>query len=53
MASTKNVVTKGRRRVSQGQWAKMANRKAAVEIKNRSQYMPLDLFSMRKNLPQK
>jgi hypothetical protein len=41
MAKTKNVVTKGRSNVSQGQWDAMANTRAAVEIKKRSQYNPL------------
>jgi hypothetical protein len=53
IAFTKKVVTNGMIRVSQGQCRAMAIRKAAVEIKNRSQYMPLDFFSMRKILAQK
>ena len=40
MASTKNVVTKGRRSVSQGQCVAIASTKAAVEIKNNIQYKP-------------
>jgi hypothetical protein len=41
MANTKNVVTKGRRRVSQGQCVIIAIANAAEEIKNNSQYKPL------------
>lgn len=41
MASTKKVVTKGRRSVSQGQCVAMATINAAVEIKNNNQYKPL------------
>ena len=40
IASTKNVVTKGRRSVSQGQCVATATTKAAVEIKNNNQYRP-------------
>lgn len=41
MASTKNVVMKGRMRVSQGQCATMATTSAATETKNNNQYNPL------------
>lgn len=44
IASTKNVVTKGNSKVSQGQWVAIATTSAAVEIKNNSQYNPLDLL---------
>ncbi len=44
IASTKNVVTKGRIRVSQGQCVKMANASAAVEIRNNNQYKPVFLL---------
>ena len=44
IAITKNVVTNGRINVSQGQCVMMAITNAAVEIKNNSQYKPLDLF---------
>lgn len=40
MARTKKVVTKGRSSVSQGQCVAMAIKRAAVEIKNNSQYKP-------------
>lgn len=51
MASTKKVVTKGSRSVSQGQLVAMATTKAAVEIKNNNQYKPLRFLftSMEKN----
>ena len=41
MARTKKVVTKGSNKVSQGQCVAIATIKAAVEIKNNSQYKPL------------
>ena len=44
MANTKKVVTKGRIRVNQGQWAMMAKAKAAVDTKNNSQYIPFELL---------
>ena len=44
IASTKNVVTKGIRRVSQGQCVAIATSSAAVDKKNRIQYKPLDLL---------
>ena len=44
MAKTKNVVTKGNRSVSQGQWVAIATTKAAVEIKNNNQYKPFLFF---------
>jgi hypothetical protein len=40
IASTKKVVTKGRRSVSHGQCVAIAKINAAVEIKNNSQYKP-------------
>jgi hypothetical protein len=40
IASTKKVVTKGKIRVSQGQWVAIASIRAAVEIKNNNQYKP-------------
>jgi hypothetical protein len=46
MASTKKVVTKGNRRVNQGQLVAIATIKAAVEMKNNNQYNPfLFLFT--------
>ena len=46
IASTKKVVTKGKRSVSQGQWVAIASTNAAVEIKNNNQYKPfLFLFT--------
>jgi hypothetical protein len=44
IARTKNVVTKGKIRVSQGQWVAIAKTRAAVEIKNNNQYKPLFLL---------
>ena len=44
IASTKNVVTKGRIRVNHGQCAMIAKARAAVEIKNNNQYKPLELL---------
>jgi len=44
MASTKKVVTKGRRSVSQGQCVAIARINAAVEIKNSNQYKPRRLL---------
>jgi hypothetical protein len=44
MASTKKVVTKGRRRVNQGQWVAMAKTRAITEIKNKIQYNPFELL---------
>ncbi|ANH81312.1 hypothetical protein A8C56_10250 [Niabella ginsenosidivorans] len=41
MALTKKVVTKGSINVNQGQCAKIANRNAAVEIKNSIHIKPL------------
>lgn len=40
IANTKNVVTNGNIRVSQGQWVAIATTSAAVEIKNNNQYKP-------------
>ena len=40
IAKTKKVVTKGKSRVSQGQWAAIATIRTAVEIKNNNQYRP-------------
>ena len=40
IARTKKVVTKGKSRVSQGQWVAIASIRAAVEIKNNNQYKP-------------
>jgi hypothetical protein len=55
IAFTKNVVTKGMISVSQGQCAAIANKKAAVEMKNKIQYKPRLFFftSIEKNLRQK
>lgn len=44
IASTKNVVTKGRIRVSQGQCVIMAIASAAADTKNNSQYRPFFLL---------
>jgi hypothetical protein len=44
IASTKKVVTKGRIRVSQGQFVAMASKRAAVETKKRIQYKPFLFF---------
>lgn len=44
IASTKNVVTKGRINVSQGQCVAIARISAATEIRNNTQYKPFDLF---------
>lgn len=44
MASTKNVVTNGMIRVSQGQCKKMAASRAITDAKNKSQYRPVDFF---------
>lgn len=51
IASTKEVATNGMIMVSHGQCAQIAKSKAAVEIKNISQYKPVDFFltSMAKN----
>jgi hypothetical protein len=43
-ASTKKVVTKGIMRVSQGQCKIIARISAAVDMKNNSQYKPVDFF---------
>jgi hypothetical protein len=40
IARTKKVVTKGKSRVSHGQWVAIATKRAAVEIKNNNQYKP-------------
>ena len=55
IAITKKVVTKGIIKVNHSQWVIIAKANAAVEIKNNSQYSPLDflftsiLKSFRKN----
>jgi hypothetical protein len=44
IANTKKVVTKGRRRVNQGQCVAMAKTRATTEIKNKIQYNPFELL---------
>jgi hypothetical protein len=44
IASTKEVPTNGIIRVNHSQCVKMANNKAALDIKNINQYNPLDFF---------
>ncbi len=53
IARTKNVVTKGRSKVSQGQCKKIATNKARVDKKNSNQYKRVDFLftSISKLLP--
>jgi hypothetical protein len=49
IALTRDVVTKGRIRVSQGQWEYIANMSAAVDIKNNNQYSTVLFLSSMMN----